>query len=104
MNNNKISWHLTTAVVSVWKLFSYQTIHTLSAASAFSRSLSHLTPILQDTGHRIIPVQLSLQILADAAGETERRAIQQLEEPTMLTGHSYGEVIINGGYKNSNVN
>ena len=64
---------------------------------------SKVIPILKDSGHRVIAVQLPLHSLGDDVATVER-AIGQLGGPTILVGHSYGgEVITNAGYNNSNV-
>jgi pimeloyl-ACP methyl ester carboxylesterase len=64
---------------------------------------SKVIPILKDSGHRVIAVQLPLHSLGDDVATVER-AIGQLGGPAILVGHSYGgEVITNAGYNNSNV-
>ena len=60
-------------------------------------------PILMDEGHRVIAVQLPTHSLSDDV-ETVKRAVELVEGPTILVGHSYGgEVITNAGYNNPNV-
>ena len=64
---------------------------------------SKVIPILKDSGHKVIAVQLPLHSLGDDVSTVER-AIELLGAPTILVGHSYGgEVITNAGYNNSNV-
>jgi pimeloyl-ACP methyl ester carboxylesterase len=66
-------------------------------------SWSKEIPILENTGHRVIAVQLPLHSLADDVA-TVKRAIDLVGGPTILVGHSYGgEVITNAGYNNPNV-
>jgi pimeloyl-ACP methyl ester carboxylesterase len=60
-------------------------------------------PILRDSGHKFVVVQLPTHSLADDV-ETVKRAISYIGGPTILVGHSYGgEVITNAGYNNPNV-
>jgi pimeloyl-ACP methyl ester carboxylesterase len=64
---------------------------------------SKVIPILQDAGRRVIAAQLPLRSLGDDVA-TVKRAIEQLGNPTILVGHSYGgDVITNAGYDNPNV-
>ena len=66
-------------------------------------SWSKEIPILENSGHKVIAVQLSLHSLADDVA-TVKRAIDLVGGPTILVGHSYGgEVITNAGYNNPNV-
>ena len=60
-------------------------------------------PVLRDSGHKVIAVQLPTHSLADDV-ETVKRAISHIGGPAILVGHSYGgEVITNAGYNNPNV-
>jgi pimeloyl-ACP methyl ester carboxylesterase len=60
-------------------------------------------PILQNAGHRVIAAQLPLHSLADDVA-TVKRAVDLVDGPTILVGHSYGGfVITNAGYNNQNV-
>src|ERR687892_2608347 len=64
---------------------------------------SRVIPILQNAGLKVTAVQLPLESLADDIA-TVKRAIEHIEGPTILVGHSYGgHVITNAGYNNSNV-
>jgi pimeloyl-ACP methyl ester carboxylesterase len=64
---------------------------------------SKVIPILTDTGRKVIAVQLPLHSYGDDV-DTVKRAIELLEGPTVLVGHSYGgKVITNAGYNNPNV-
>jgi len=66
-------------------------------------SWSKVIPILENAGHKVIAVQLSLHSLADDVA-TVKRAIDLVGGPITLVGHSYGgEVITNAGYNNPNV-
>lgn len=57
-----------------------------------------IIPILQNAGHNVIAVQLTLTSLADDVS-TVRRAIDFIGEPIILVGHSYGGfVITNAAY------
>ena len=59
--------------------------------------------MLQNTGHKVIAVQLAAHSLADDVA-TVKRAIDLVGGPTILVGHSYGGfVITNAGYNNKNV-
>ena len=72
-------------------------------AWADGSSWSKVIPILQNTGHRVIAVQLPLYSVADDVA-TVKRAIELVDGPTILVGHSYGGfVITNAGYNNQNV-
>jgi pimeloyl-ACP methyl ester carboxylesterase len=60
-------------------------------------------PILQDAGHRVIAVHLTLHSLADDVA-TVKRAIELVGRPTIVVGHSYGGMVItNAAYNNPNV-
>ena len=72
-------------------------------AGADASSWSKVIPILLDTGHKVIAVQLPLHSLADDVA-TVKRAIDLLGGPTILVGHSYGGMVIsNAAYNNPNV-
>lgn len=55
---------------------------------------------LQEAGHRVIAVQLPLTSLADDIAAT-RNAMDALEGPTVLAGHSYGGTVISGAAANA---
>jgi pimeloyl-ACP methyl ester carboxylesterase len=64
---------------------------------------SKVIPILPDSGHRVIAVQLPLHSLGDDI-DTVERAVELVGGPAILVGHSYGGVVItNAGYNNPNV-
>jgi pimeloyl-ACP methyl ester carboxylesterase len=64
---------------------------------------SKVIPILTDSGHRVIAVQLPLHSLGDDI-DTVERAVELVGGPAILVGHSYGGVVItNAGYNNPNV-
>jgi pimeloyl-ACP methyl ester carboxylesterase len=66
-------------------------------------SWSKVIPILQNAGHKVIAVQLTLHSLADDVA-TVKRAIDLVGGPVILVGHSYGGfVITNAAYNNPNV-
>jgi pimeloyl-ACP methyl ester carboxylesterase len=66
-------------------------------------SWSKVIPILKNAGHRVIAVQLAAHSLADDVA-TVKRAIDLVDGPTILVGHSYGGfVITNAAYNNKNV-
>jgi pimeloyl-ACP methyl ester carboxylesterase len=66
-------------------------------------SWSKVIPILQNSGHKVIAVQLPLHSLADDVATT-KRAIDHIGGPVILVGHSYGgAVITNAAYNNPNV-
>jgi pimeloyl-ACP methyl ester carboxylesterase len=66
-------------------------------------SWSKVIPILRNTGHQVVAVQLPLHSVADDVA-TVKRALEQLKGPIILVGHSYGGfVITNAAYNNSNV-
>jgi pimeloyl-ACP methyl ester carboxylesterase len=59
--------------------------------------------ILKNAGLNVVAVQLPLHTLADDVA-TVKRAVEHINGPTILVGHSYGgEVITNAGYNNPNV-
>jgi pimeloyl-ACP methyl ester carboxylesterase len=71
-------------------------------AWADGSSWNKVIPLLENAGHHVIAVQLSLQSLADDIA-TVKRAIDSVGRLVTLVGHSYGEFIItNAGYNNSN--
>jgi pimeloyl-ACP methyl ester carboxylesterase len=66
-------------------------------------ALSKEIPILEKAGHRVIAVQLPEHSLADDVA-TVKRAIDLIDGPIILVGHSYGGMVItNAGYNNPNV-
>jgi pimeloyl-ACP methyl ester carboxylesterase len=70
---------------------------------ADASSWSKVIPILQDAGHKVIAVQLPLHSIADDVA-TVKRAIDLVDGPVILVGHSYGGfVITNAAYNNPNV-
>ena len=75
-------------------------VHGLWVDGSFWRKV---IPILQNEGHRVIAVQLAERSLAEDV-DTVKRAIDLVDGPTILVGHSYGGfVITNAGYNNQNV-
>ncbi len=72
-------------------------------AWADGSSWSKIIPILENAGHKVIAVQMSLHSLSDDIA-TVKRAIDQVGGPTILVGHSYGGfVITDAAYNNPNV-
>jgi pimeloyl-ACP methyl ester carboxylesterase len=72
-------------------------------AWAYGSMWSKVIPILKSAGHRVIAVQLPLHSLADDVA-TVKRAIELVGWPTIVTGHSYGGMVItNAAYNNPNV-
>lgn len=66
-------------------------------------SWGNVIPILQNTGHNVIAVQLPLTSLADDVS-TVKRAIDFIGKPIILVGHSYGGfVITNATYNDAKV-
>ena len=66
-------------------------------------SWSKVIPILENSGHKVIAVQLPLHSLADDVATT-KRAIDLIGRSVILVGHSYGgAVITNVAYNNPNV-
>ena len=62
-------------------------------ADADGSSWSKVIPILQDAGHYAVAVQLPLTSITDDAA-TARRAIDKLDAPVVVAGHSFGGVVI----------
>lgn len=62
-------------------------------ADADGSSWSKVIPILQDAGHYAVAVQLPLTSIVDDAA-TARRAIDKLDAPVVVVGHSFGGVVI----------
>lgn len=62
-------------------------------ADADGSSWSKVIPILQDAGHNVVAVQLPLTSIADDAA-TARRAIDKVDAPVVVVGHSFGGVVI----------
>jgi pimeloyl-ACP methyl ester carboxylesterase len=56
-------------------------------------SWSKVIPILQNAGHRVIAVHLSLHSLTDDVS-TVKRAIGPLGGPTIFVGHAYGGFVM----------
>jgi pimeloyl-ACP methyl ester carboxylesterase len=64
---------------------------------------SQVIPILENSGHRVIAVQLPEHSLSDDVA-TVKRAINFVNGPSILVGHSYGGLVIsNAAYNNPNV-
>ena len=64
---------------------------------------SQVIPILEKAGHRVIAVQLPAHSLSDDVA-TVKRAIDFVNGPSILVGHSYGGLVIsNAAYNNPNV-
>lgn len=58
-------------------------------------SWSEVIPLLQEAGHNVLAVQLSLTGLSDDVA-TASSAIASLSGPTILAGHSYGGAVVTG--------
>ena len=72
-------------------------------AWADGSSWSKVIPILENAGHKVIAVQMSLHSLSDDIA-TVKRAVELVGGPTILVGHSYGGfVITDAAYNNPNV-
>jgi len=72
-------------------------------AWADGSSWDKVIPILKNSGHNIIAVQLPLSSLQEDINTVER-AINQIGGPVILVAHSYGGyVITNAAYNNPNV-
>jgi pimeloyl-ACP methyl ester carboxylesterase len=72
-------------------------------AWADASSWRRVIPFLLRAGHRVVAPQLRLTTLADDVATT-RRALEELDGPTVLVGHSYGGAVISGaGYRVDNV-
>lgn len=56
---------------------------------------SRVIPLLEEAGHTVIAVQNPLQSLAGDV-ENTRHAIDRVDGPTVLAGHSYGGAVISG--------
>jgi predicted alpha/beta hydrolase family esterase len=66
-------------------------------------SWSKVIPVLQDSGHKVIPVELPLYSVEDDVA-TVKRAIDFIGGPVILVAHAYGGfVITNAAYNNANV-
>jgi pimeloyl-ACP methyl ester carboxylesterase len=66
-------------------------------------SWGKVIPTLTNAGHRVIAVQLPLHNTAEDIA-TVKRAVELVDGPTILVGHSYGGyVITNAGANNPNV-
>ena len=64
---------------------------------------SQVIPILEKAGHKVIAVQLPENSLSDDVA-TVKRAIDFVNGPSILVGHSYGGLVIsNAAYNNPNV-
>jgi pimeloyl-ACP methyl ester carboxylesterase len=72
-------------------------------AWADGSSWNKVIPILKNSGHNVIAVQLPLSSLKDDV-DTVKRAIDQIGGPLLLVAHSYGGyVITNAAYNNPKV-
>jgi pimeloyl-ACP methyl ester carboxylesterase len=69
-------------------------------ADADGSCWSKVIPILQDAGHYVVAVQLPLTSIADDAA-TARRAIDKLDAPVVVVGHSFGGVVISQAAHNA---
>lgn len=56
---------------------------------------SDVIPFLQEAGHHVLAVQLSLISLSDDIART-KKALASLSGSTLLVGHSYGGMVITG--------
>jgi pimeloyl-ACP methyl ester carboxylesterase len=61
---------------------------------------SHVIPLLQQAGHRVVAVQLPLTSLADDIART-RQTLATVQGPIVLVGHSYGCAVVTGAGTNS---
>jgi pimeloyl-ACP methyl ester carboxylesterase len=72
-------------------------------AWADGSSWSKVIPILEKAGHKVIAVQMPEHSFSDDVA-TVKRAIELVQGPTVLVGHSYGGMVIsNAAYKNTNI-
>ena len=69
-------------------------------ADADGSSWNKVIPILQDAGHYVVAVQLPLTSIVDDAA-TARRAIDKLDAPVVVVGHSFGGVVISQAAHNA---
>ncbi len=64
---------------------------------------SKVIPILEKAGHKVIAVQMPEHSFSDDVA-TVKRAIELVQGPTVLVGHSYGGMVIsNAAYNNTNI-
>ena len=89
-NNNNISTDIKNVIL----------VHgAFSDGSAWSQVI----PILEKAGHKVIAVQLPENSLSDDVA-TVKRAIDFVNGPSIVVGHSYGGLVIsNAAYNNPNV-
>ena len=72
-------------------------------AWADGSSWSKVIPILEKAGHKVIAVQMPEHSFSDDVA-TVKRAIELVQGPTVLVGHSYGGMVIsNAAYNNTNI-
>ncbi len=72
-------------------------------AWADGSSWSKVIPILEKAGHKVIAVQMPEHSFSDDVA-TVKRAIELVQGPTILVGHSYGGMVIsNAAYNNTNI-
>lgn len=64
-------------------------------AWADGSSWGRVIPLLEAAGHNVVGVQIALNSLADDIAVT-RRALDGLQGPTVVVGHSYGGSVISG--------
>ncbi|HLG78033.1 MAG TPA: alpha/beta hydrolase [Ktedonobacteraceae bacterium] len=88
-------WSATAADADTTTQPSKPNILFVHGAFADGSSWSRVIPTLQETGHRVLAVQLPLTGLADDIATT-RQALAFLSGPTVLVGHSYGGSVITG--------
>ena len=69
-------------------------------ADADGSCWSKVIPILQDAGHYVVAVQLPLTSIVDDAAKV-RRAIDKLDAPVVVVGHSFGGVVISQAAHNA---
>ena len=69
-------------------------------ADADGSSWNKVIPILQAAGHYVVAVQLPLTSIVDDAA-TARRAIDKLDAPVVVVGHSFGGVVISQAAHNA---
>jgi pimeloyl-ACP methyl ester carboxylesterase len=102
-NNTLIQPQETQNMSTATNAKSAKNIILVHGAWADGSSWGRVIPILKSAGHKVISVQLPLHSLSDDVS-TVKRAIQLVDGPTLVVGHSYGGfVITNAAYSNSNI-
>jgi pimeloyl-ACP methyl ester carboxylesterase len=102
-NNTLIQPQETQNMTTATNAKSATNIILVHGAWADGSSWGRVIPILKSAGLKVISVQLPLHSLPDDVTTVER-ALQMVDGPTLVVGHSYGGfVITNAAYNNSNV-